>query len=314
MEGERQGQDRGAVVVLAGRGGDLDGTVGGFALLELHQLLVEGGVIEEADASLLDQHLERAKDFGLRLPGEVTPNHRASLLFVKPLVRLSRTNMTVITDKRTYMFDLVTGRREGAPIYSLRFTYPAEQVPAAELAAAPTPTPPTPAPASPVQLDFSWKTKGAAEVLPGRIFNDGQSLYLSWSHDALLPAISTVASDGREASLNYRLSGDYIVVTPVPDNVMLRYGNKVAAAFRIAPTRRTTASPTQVAIQAPAETRVTHPVTATDTSPPARPQQITAGGGQVAGSNAPSGDQAGMVHKVGYPSINDDHLTDSHHE
>jgi len=37
---------------------------------------------------------------------QVTPNHGATLLFVKPLAPRVRTNMTVVTDQRTYFFDL----------------------------------------------------------------------------------------------------------------------------------------------------------------------------------------------------------------
>ncbi|HEY0271444.1 MAG TPA: TrbG/VirB9 family P-type conjugative transfer protein, partial [Sphingomonas sp.] len=33
---------------------------------------------------------------------QVTPNKRASLLFVKPMKAPARTNMTVVTDQRTY--------------------------------------------------------------------------------------------------------------------------------------------------------------------------------------------------------------------
>ena len=39
---------------------------------------------------------------------QVTPNKRANLLFVKPLAARARTNMTVVTDRHTYVFDLVT--------------------------------------------------------------------------------------------------------------------------------------------------------------------------------------------------------------
>ena len=45
---------------------------------------------------------------------QITPNRRASLLFVKPLTAHSRTNMTVVTDRRTYMFDLVAGEKTAA--------------------------------------------------------------------------------------------------------------------------------------------------------------------------------------------------------
>lgn len=38
---------------------------------------------------------------------QVTPNKRANALFVKPLAANARSNMTVITDRHTYYFDLV---------------------------------------------------------------------------------------------------------------------------------------------------------------------------------------------------------------
>jgi len=53
---------------------------------------------------------------------QITPNKRADLLFVKPLDAAARTNMTVVTDKHTYFFDLVASPA-AKPIYMLRFTY-----------------------------------------------------------------------------------------------------------------------------------------------------------------------------------------------
>ena len=53
---------------------------------------------------------------------QITPNKRANLLFVKPLLPTARTNMTVVTDKRTYFFDLVASA-SAKPLYMLRFTY-----------------------------------------------------------------------------------------------------------------------------------------------------------------------------------------------
>jgi type IV secretion system protein VirB9 len=53
---------------------------------------------------------------------QIMPNKRADLLFVKPLTADARTNMTVVTDRHTYFFDLVASPR-AEPIYMLRFTY-----------------------------------------------------------------------------------------------------------------------------------------------------------------------------------------------
>ena len=261
-----------------------------------------------------DEHIESVA-VGNSAAWQVTPNHRASLLFVKPVVRLSRTNMTVITDKRTYMFDLVTGTHESAAIYSLRFTYPADPVQPAKLEASPAPLPPAPESPSPVELNFGWRTKGSLDVLPRRIFNDEQNLYLSWSPGAPLPAISSMANDGREGSLNYRLSGQYIVISPVPDNVMLRYGKKAATAFRVGPTRTISAAkggakatPEKELVAPPLSPRPAGLAVATQST-----QAIT-GAVRVANEAPFTGARAGLVSKLDYPALSDERLTDSHHE
>lgn len=53
---------------------------------------------------------------------QITPNKRADLLFVKPLEATARTNMTVVTNRRTYFFDLVATPKSD-PVYMLSFTY-----------------------------------------------------------------------------------------------------------------------------------------------------------------------------------------------
>ena len=51
---------------------------------------------------------------------QVQPNKAQTILFVKPLDPAARTNMTVVTDKRTYLFDLVASPRNAA-VYVLQF-------------------------------------------------------------------------------------------------------------------------------------------------------------------------------------------------
>lgn len=167
---------------------------------------------------------------------QITPNRRASLLFVKPLVARSRTNMTVVTDRRTYMFDLVAGEKSAAPVYALKFSYPHEKMAEAPgkgaqpVVAASAPTQ-APAITTADKLHFDWSSKGYGKLLPSRIFDDGSSLYMSWNRDTPLPAILTQSEDRKEGPVNYRMSGDYIVISPVPSNLVLRYGKKVATLW-----------------------------------------------------------------------------------
>ena len=120
---------------------------------------------------------------------QVTPNKRANLLFVKPLELTARTNLTVITDRRTYFFDLVATPR-AKPMYALRFVYPpepeaepdeagtmfAEGPNALEQAAASDPY----AVVDPAQLNFAWNGDGDRELLPERTYDDGNATFLTW--------------------------------------------------------------------------------------------------------------------------------------
>lgn len=165
---------------------------------------------------------------------QITPNRRASLLFVKPLTARSRTNMTVVTDHRTYMFDLVAGDKWTAPVYALKFSYPNEKKielskPVQQASASATPQ--QTATMTAERLHFDWKTKGNGKLLPARVFDDGASLYLAWDKETPLPAILTQSEDRKEGPVNYRMSGEYIIISPIPANLVLRYGSKYAVLW-----------------------------------------------------------------------------------
>ena len=184
---------------------------------------------------------------------QITPNHRASLLFVKPLAERSRTNMTVVTDRRTYMFDLVAGDKFTTPVYALKFSYPNDRPASADVKPAQTSQPVNvaaatdqPATMTAEKLHFDWQSKGERKLVPSRIFDDGASVFLAWNHETPLPAILTVNEDRKEGPLSYHMSGDYIVVSPVPQNMVLRYGNRMALLWT---TRRVTPSPAPAMVQ-----------------------------------------------------------------
>jgi type IV secretion system protein VirB9 len=169
---------------------------------------------------------------------QVTPNRRGSVVFLKPLQAAARTNMTVVTDQRVYLFDLIPAKKDSEPVYVMRFSYPHSDNPAdskslqAVSSAAKAEASVIVAPTEPQRLYFGWKERGAKSLLPERVFDDQRSLFMTWQQGKPLPAILTRAQGDQEAPLNYRVSGDYIVVTPVPQNVVVRYGNKSAEMWR----------------------------------------------------------------------------------
>lgn len=183
-----------------------------------------------------DEHIENVA-IGDSAKWQVTPNKRANLLFVKPLESKARTNMTVVTDRRTYFFDLVAGPAK-TPLYVLRFTYPEEPEPevSAEEAQAAT-VPPAEAPIDPATLNFAWRQKGKEALLPSRIYDDGNSTYLTWPQKTPIPAMQVKNERGDEGPVNFAVRGDVIVVEGVPDLIVLRWGKDKAELRNEGPPR-----------------------------------------------------------------------------
>ena len=167
---------------------------------------------------------------------QITPNKRANLLFVKPLIARGRTNLTVVTDRHTYFLDLVANPAV-APVYQLRFTYP--EAPK-KLAAASVPVltreeselasgSPLAQPVDPADLNFAWKKTGALSLLPSKVYDDGKFVYLAWPASAEMPAILMRNAKGAEGPVNYAVRDDLIVVDGVPALLILRSGRNVAS-------------------------------------------------------------------------------------
>jgi hypothetical protein len=88
------------------------------------------------------------------------------------------------------------------------------------------------------RLHFDWQSRGSGKLIPSRVFDDGTSVYLAWNRETPLPAILTMSENRKEGPLNYRMSGEYIVVSPIPQNMVLRYDSRMAMLWttrRVAP-------------------------------------------------------------------------------
>ena len=191
-----------------------------------------------------DEHIENVA-IGDSQAWQVTPNRRANLLFVKPLAERASTNMTVVTDRHTYLFDLVASPTNRNPLYVLSFTYPdqpedteladaAPQAPnALEVAAASDPY----AVVDPAELNYAWTSKGDNNLFPVQIYDDGTATFLTWAPGATMPAILVKDQQGTEGPVNFAVRGDTIVVDGVPREIVLRSGEDSATLTNSGPPR-----------------------------------------------------------------------------
>lgn len=162
---------------------------------------------------------------------QVMPNKRADLLFVKPLVAQAFSNMTVVTGRRIYNFELRSAPeaacRRGKVVYTLRFHY--LDVPKASAQAGAT-DPDSLLP-PPEKRNSAYTYSGDTTLVPFRVFDDGKSTFFLWEKGVAMPAIYVVGSDDKESLVNYSNRGEYVVVDRVGNAFVLRRGDQSAKLY-----------------------------------------------------------------------------------
>lgn len=155
-------------------------------------------------------------------------------LFLKPLDPDATTNMTLITSKHTYLFELHSEETENVAdkklTFSLRFVYPGEEEAISSSNADYSPLPDIEN--NPEQYNFRYSIRGSDFVAPIRIFDDGRFTYFEFrDKNAEVPAFFSVDAQGNESIINFRSRGDYIIVERVSSRFTLRHGGDVVCVY-----------------------------------------------------------------------------------
>jgi type IV secretion system protein VirB9 len=163
-------------------------------------------------------------------------------LFLKPKADIAATNMTVLTNRHAYNFELSAQKPQNwaqphsnAMYFQVNFHYPEEEAARAKAQAEAQAlqerlhqhTPP-------VIANWNYWAKGSQEVTPNRAFDDGRFTYLKFANNREMPAIYVVNSDGSESLVNTHIDpqqSDTIVVHKITRQLVLRKGNSVACVF-----------------------------------------------------------------------------------
>jgi type IV secretion system protein VirB9 len=164
-----------------------------------------------------DERIENVS-IGDSLAWQVTPNRRADTLFLKPIEFDAATNMSVITSKRRYTFQLSAEAPSGPGdpniIYRVKFTYPPEIVaPQADVT-----------PKAPEIGNRSYSVSGSVRNMPSQIYDDGTLTFFEWPVGTPTPAVFAVGTEGQEAVVNFVMRGSLMVVERVSPSFILRNG------------------------------------------------------------------------------------------
>ena len=159
--------------------------------------------------------------------------HRVHL---KPVEPKAVTNLTVVTDRRTYYFRLAGAMPKDKldPTFLLRFTYPPEGNvtvnPDAVRKAADSAAKEDLATRVKVR-NCNYSVSGSRSIKLVRACDDGLFPYLEFEENATLPAFFAVDSGGNESVVNYRMEGKYAVIERVGSLFTLRDGDEALCLF-----------------------------------------------------------------------------------
>jgi type IV secretion system protein VirB9 len=171
----------------------------------------------------------------------------ANRLFIRPMAEDVTTNMTVLTNKHSYQFDLKSLPPETSKgnIYVAKFVYPedapkavaAAPAPAQPVVLVPPPPPPgmlppppppppgmmPPPPPPPQKANYNYTYTGPDELAPQQVYDDGTYTYFKWEkYPPTVPNIYVVHPDGTESMALPNIKNGLLAVETVAPKLPLK--------------------------------------------------------------------------------------------
>jgi type IV secretion system protein VirB9 len=159
-------------------------------------------------------------------------------IFIKPMEPDATTNMTLITNKRTYFFELYAEEaadiRDPDMVFNVKFLYPDEEGSSGNITNYNTNSYPIDFD-HPEKYNFNYSLSGDDEIAPIKIFDDGEFMYLQFrDKNKEIPAIFAVDENRKESMINYHMNSsipNMVVIEHVFKKLAIRVDDKITCIF-----------------------------------------------------------------------------------
>lgn len=158
-------------------------------------------------------------------------------LFLKPVLNFANTNMTIMTNKRTYHFELdaveAASVMEDDVLFYIKFMYPETGDKNIMIFDTKENRSDLPDLRNLDLYNFDYEYSGSDNIAPTKVFDDGIFTYIEFGDKSSyeMPAIYAVDSSGYEMMVNYRIVENYIVVEQLASQFTLRSGNDIVCIY-----------------------------------------------------------------------------------
>lgn len=154
---------------------------------------------------------------------------------VKPILPSSDTNLTVTTNKRQYLFHLITSPSETAHsrnvTYLVKFRYPLEEKTQLQSQINDLQRNFLGPSTDPVQWNYNYSFHGSKQLAPIQAVDNGRFTIFKFPKSSPTPAIFAVDKQGNESLVNFRVQGDYVFVQGINRLYTLRNGDEVTSVY-----------------------------------------------------------------------------------
>ena len=187
-------------------------------------------------------HIELGEDEGLKEEPVVGESMQWRVsggprnIYVKPVREDIDTTLTIVTNKRSYQFQLISGNKSASVYQKVSFDYPDREAQVklrkeTETAAAAEETSRLnsqilSANTDPTSFNFAYDIVGNASFRPLTVYSDDKFTYLRMPQTQVAPAVFLLDERNNPSLVNYRPRGDFIVVERIAPGLLLKLGQE----------------------------------------------------------------------------------------
>lgn len=211
----------------------------------IYAAIGKASMIQLQEGETVDPKKSDASVVGLGFGSAWTLGVRENNFVIKPKMAFPDTNMILVTNKRTYAFDLKMAPKYIQPTYILAFSYPEDEKKAqldaqanlarvaAQAAQAQADkdrlTESSRAQRVVVNTEYFWRGDNTA-LKPTAAWDDGRFTHLQYDHAGELPVFFKVLPDGTEALVNSNIDPaekSVVILQEVLKTIRVRLGQSV---------------------------------------------------------------------------------------
>jgi type IV secretion system protein VirB9 len=157
--------------------------------------------------------------------------HFDNFVFFKPLVEHIHTNLQIVTNKRSYNFNVHTDKRGG--YYSVRFLYPEDAARKAERDQLLANAKEALDPKKQERTNIRYIGAGSDYIRPAEVFDNGTHTYFYFPERLDFPSVFRVRRDKQEVLTQSTVVGNWLVVPRVQKRWSLRLGEEVLCVVNV---------------------------------------------------------------------------------